>query len=301
MPVLSRVEGAAFVLISAHALAGKTTLAAGLAEAAKSHGKSVALLRLAGDENASADTALFSRLSAGRDAASADVVLTEAPAGDALSSLGVTGDARAVVVANYGVDAAEIAEYCRPLGHRLAGVVANKVPRRRIAALRAGIQAEGIGVLGLLPEDRLLASPTLTQVCAALEAETLFLNSSGEGALGRILIASISADPAQGYFAGFNANTVLVRSDKPDLQLAALNAGAACLIVTGSFPLLGYVLERAEDDEIPIIRTKKGTIEAFRTIETLYASAPFTGGVEKSRRVSELMGESNLGSLVSSA
>jgi BioD-like phosphotransacetylase family protein len=139
----------------------------------------------------------------------------------------------------------------------------------------------------VVTEERLLASPTLGEVARALAAETLFFDSRAEALLDNTLIAPISADPGQGYFARLGANSVIVRSDKPDLQLAALNAGATCLIVTGGLPILHYVRERAEADEIPIISTQMETLDAVKAIEELYAGTPFSGSREKMRRLDE--------------
>ena len=80
--------------------------------------------------------------------------------------------------------------------------------------------------------QRLCSATLPDQLSATVE----HLRDGGLQPLDRPLIATISADPGQGYFAGYDAKAVIVRSDKPDLQLAALNAGAACLILTGGLP-----------------------------------------------------------------
>ena len=249
-----------------------------------------AVSRLGSDGNAEADRALFATLSSSGQTV---IAITEASAGD-------TGaEGKAIVVADAKAPPGEIASFCAPLAGRLAGVVLNRVPQRRFAAVKAGAEGAGIKVICLLPEDRLLASPTLGDVADALTAETMFFDSNGERPLDRTLIASISADPGQGYFVRTGANTVIVRSDKPDLQLAALNAGASAMIVTGDLPILGYVLDRAEEDAIPLLRTKLDTVGAVKTIEELYASRRFAGGRDKLERAAELMGDVDLAALLS--
>lgn len=280
----------AFVLLAPKPLSGKTTIAAALAQRLEAGGKTVVLSRLGADANAAADKALFAAISSSPD--TAQVTLTEVAAGES-----GTGTDRAIVVADGTVAPEDIAAFCAPLAGKLAGVVLNRVPARRADAIRAEAEAAGLKVIGMAPEDRLLASPTLGEVAEALQAEKLFFNSSGQRLLDRTLIASIAADPGQGYFAG--ANTVIVRSDKPDLQLAALNAGANAMIVTGELPILSYVLNRAEEDTVPLLRTKLKTADAVKVIEDLYASQPFAGGAEKLRRAAELAGEIDLAALLS--
>ena len=287
----------ALVLVSPGALAGKTTLAAALAQRIKTQGRSVALLRLAGGDNAEADSGFFGRLGGTQEPSNADIVLMEAPAGDASAPLAAVGDARALVIADGSHPVEEIAQYCQTLGSAFAGLIINRAPQRRISALSASLEAAGVKPLALLPEDRILAAPTLGEVALALEAQTSFFDSNGSRTLDRTLVASISADPGQGYFASTQANTVIVRSDKPDLQLAAINAGAGCLIVTGGLPLLGYVLERAEEDEIPILRTQLDTIQTVQSIEALYGATPFSGGESRLRRLEELLSEIDISTL----
>jgi BioD-like phosphotransacetylase family protein len=280
------------VLLAPAALSGKTTIAAGLAQRLKAEGQAVSLSRGGEDASARVDAALFARIS---EEAQASIQLIEAPAAD---NSAAAAD-RAVVVADGGIAPGELAEFCRLLAGKLAGVVLNRVPARRSEDVRAGIEAAGLKVIGIVPEDRLLASPTLGEVAQALEAEKLFFNSGGDRPLDHTLIASISADPGQGYFSRTGADTVIVRSDKPDLQLAALNAGASAMIVTGDLPILGYVLERAEDDMIPLLRTKRETAETVRAIEGLYGAGPFSGGAEKLRRAAELVSAIDVSAIVS--
>ena len=86
---------------------------------------------------------------------------------------------------------------------------------------------------------------------------------------------------------------MIVRGDKPDLQLAALNAGAPCLILTGGQQTLSYVLDRCEEDEIPLLETSLETVAAVERIEGMFAAGPFTGG-HKIRGAAELLGDLEL-------
>jgi BioD-like phosphotransacetylase family protein len=281
---------AALVLLAPKPLSGKTTTAAALAERIKSEGKTLSITRLGDDANAAADKALFSRISAAADGA---ITLAEAAAGEQSLTEG-----HAIVVADAAVSAGEIAEFCGPLARKLAGVILNRVPARRAQQVKADVEGAGLTVLGLVPEDRLLASPTLAEVSRALDAEQTFFDSKSDRPLDRMLIAPISADPGQGFRADERRH-VIVRSDKPDLQLAALNAGVCAMIVTGDRPLLRYVMDRAEEDMVPLLRTKLETPAAVKVIEELYASKPFAGGPEKLTRAGELLGGIDLAGILS--
>src|SRR3990172_8532605 len=210
------------VLIAApESLSGKTTIAAALGRRLADSGKRVALWRLAGDTNAAADARLLAgpAFTAGRRpepveapalSVDADVSLVEAPAGDprgALASL----SARAVVVVAYADPLpADLPSFCGALGQSCAGVAIPRVPLRRLEATRAAAAAIGVRLLGLIPEDRTLAAPTLGVLAEALEAGGSPLNIAAETVIDRPLISSISADPPPGYFARYRPTAVIV-------------------------------------------------------------------------------------------
>jgi hypothetical protein len=184
------------------------------------------------------------------------------------------------------------------VGEALAGVVLN---RAHPSGGEAGAEYEGVAPLVVTPEDRQLAAPSLEAVAAALEAEVENAAENASRSLGRLIIASIAADPGQAYFDRTRADSVIVRSDKPDLQLAAINAGARCLIVTGDWPVLSYVRDRVAEDETPFLRTELDTKSAVEAVEALYGRAAFTADAEKLSRLDELFEGANLGSLFAAA
>ena len=282
----------ALLLVSPGPLAGKTAVAVGLAQGLRRRGQPSVLSRLPGDDHAEADTALFATLLRSSTDSSDGIRIIESPAGDPSASRDANPEALVLVVADGSRSLSTVLEYCRALGDRFAGLVLNKVPPKRAAALRIDARTAGVNLVAVVPEDRLLAAPVLRDVATALSASVEhFNNGTGLQPLDRPVIATISADPAQSYFAHYDASAVIVRSDKPDLQLAALNAGATCLIVTGGLPMLSYVLDRAEEDDIPLLRTGLDTIATVKAIEDLFAADPFQGGEAKVSRIAELLSE----------
>ena len=282
----------ALLLVAPEPLAGKTAVAVGLAQGLRRRGQTSVLIRLPGDDHAEADAALFATLGRSSSDSADGIRIIESPAGDPSASHDANPQARILVVADGSRPLSPVLEYCRALGDRFAGLVLNKTPLKRAEPLRTDAQTAGVNLLAVVPEDRLLAAPVLRDVATALSASVEhFNNGTGLRPLDRPVIATISADPGQGYFAGYDASAVIVRSDKPDLQLAALNAGATCLILTGGLPILSYVLDRAEEDEIPLLRTGLDTIATVKVIEDLFAADPFQGGDAKVSRIAELLSE----------
>lgn len=276
---------ATIALLSPGPLAGKTTIAAALAQFGD-----VQLTRSGADENAEADRKLFATLS--KEGAAHTII--ELPAGEKSVEVG----AKTVVVARGDTPIDEVTAFCKEAGE-IADVALNRAPVKRAQRLREAYEAASMKLLATVPEDRVLAAPLLSDVITAIRGEASYLeNGAGSRVIDNPVVASISSDPGQGYFLRESPSAVIVRSDKPDLQLAALNAGAPALIITGSLPILGYVTERAEADEIPLVRTLFDTIQTVNSIEDLFGALPFSGSGDKLRRVRELLADSELPSLI---
>jgi BioD-like phosphotransacetylase family protein len=303
MPVL--------LVSSLRPLVGKTAVSAGIAQRLGHDGYRLTLARLATaepDEGAQADARCFASLPLSAEkrshplsleevaelvkgTSSSDAVLVVElpvgfPQGEAARALGGV-----VVLIERSADltAGKVAALQKEIGQAFAGLVLTAVPRARAAPIAGTLAQKGMPILALLPEDRLLSSPSIGEMAQALQAETLFADGRTEEVIERVTIASISADPGQGYFARFDRQAVVVRCDKPDLQLAALNADSRCLILSGGQMPLAYVSERAEAEGVPLLITGKDTVTAVQALEDLYLKSRF--GHQKAERIGQLMAE----------
>ena len=272
-------------------LSGKTTVAVACARALAKSGTNVSLERAGDDANAESDRRLFGSLGS----ASGDAKIVEVPAGDPSAALTEHDGARVLIVATPETTA-EASALAKSVGDALAGVVLNRGRRSDDAS-----DHEGVAALAVIPEDRQLAAPSLEAVVEALKAEAENVAEDGPRSLGRLVIASIAADPGQAYFDRTRAESVIVRSDKPDLQLAAINAGAQCLIVTGDLPVLSYVRERVVEDETPFLRTALDTKAAVEAVEGLYGATAFSADADSLSRLDELFAGADLSALFASA
>jgi hypothetical protein len=289
---------AGLVIASSRPLSGKTTLAAGIAGRLKAADAEVLISRTGEDANAAHDAGLFA--AAGVMPAGAGVLaITECEAGDPGRILTDHAGSRVIIVATPADAPEEMVAYVRSSGP-VVGVVVNRVPAKSVAAMSAAYESAGVRPLAVIPEDRVLAAPTVGQVAAALGAQGEHITPNTGRVLDHLVIASIAADPGQTYFTRTEAEAVIVRSDKPDLQLAALNAGAGCLIVTGGLPVLSYVLERVEDEEIPLLSTELDTRQTVAVIEALFGTAPFEGD-KKLKQIDSLISEIDVNALIERA
>lgn len=261
------------IVASSEARAGRSLVAAALAYRMGRAGKPVTLARLTGDASADGDAKAFAALegvtSPGRalalDAAKAlgaNLVL-EAPPGS-VASVASALNGRVLVVGE-GAGAAP--------ADSLVGRVLSRVPaaQTRAAAGRPG-------VLAALPEDAVLAAPSLADIAAAVEGRWLAGDASGAG-IGGVMVGTVASDAASPYFDARAAKCVVTRFDKVDVQLAALQGDVACLVITGGGEPSPYLVDRVRSlgDGVALLLASGSTVETMRAIEPLYGLSRFEG------------------------
>ena len=255
--------------------AGATTVAVGLAHRLAAAGRSVRLERLAGDPRAVADAAVFASL----DVAASSGAPVEA------ARITNTTDAVTVVEAPAGIDASALAQQ---LGARLVLVGRDATAAPAGATVVLNHTAE-IGALRL-PEDRLLAAPTVGRLIEASGAAVLVRSAEGEAAVcENLVIGAISHDSADTYFQRFARRAVITRAERVDIGLAAMLTGSECLILTGGHEPSPYLLDRASSTrQTTLLLAPGGTVETMRDVEGTFGTASFSGEA-KVERIADLM------------
>jgi hypothetical protein len=177
---------------------------------------------------------------------------------------------------------ADVASAAQALGEAFAGVVIVRQPERARARVTSAVEARSLPLLGVLPEDRLLAHPTVRELAEALHASRLVDSGDEEEAVEYIMLGPISSDPGQPYFMSHPHKAVINRAEKMDLHLAALATEPACLILTGGAlnPTTGpYLLDRVAGSglEISVLLCQEGTVRAVELVDDLYTRTRFAG------------------------
>ena len=222
-------------------------------------------------------------------ASTADVVLVEGPslltadgersrvAGALLDSI----EAKVLLVAGYGpgTTAESVLELCEPLGQRLTGVLLNGVTRYRGQQVRqdleAAIAAGGQRVVGAIPEERLLVAATVEQVAEHMKAEWVLGREWADRLAESYLIGANVMDSAVEYFGRTEGKAVIVRGDRPDLQLAALATPLSCLLMTGGHRPNQYVYYEAQRGDVPLLILQEGTLAAAEALGRVVESSNF--------------------------
>ncbi len=164
------------------------------------------------------------------------------------------------------------------LGGSLLGVVINAVDPEMNDALEARVQPflarEGIPVLGWLPKDELLEAVEVGVLAEMLGAKLLTGGKFSDRLVMRFFIGAMQVGHAHRFFSGVRDFGCIVGGDRPDLQLAAIEGGAACLILTGNLYPGEIILSRAEEHEVPVMVARDDTYVVAQHLERIVPSVP---------------------------
>jgi len=198
--------------------------------------------------------------------------------------------ARVIVVEPYSAELAETdlsAKY-RGFGESLLGVVVNKVPAGRLEALSEQLSS-GV-VLGVLPEDRVLFGLTVGEIAERVDGEILNDAGKSKEVVESFMLGAMVVDEGSLYYGRKANKAAVLRGDRPDMQLAALETSTRCLVLSGGVAPTYPVLTSARDKGIPIILTNGDTDSVVSTLEMALGKPRFNQP-KKLPRLLQIMGK----------
>jgi len=200
-------------------------------------------------------------------------------------------EAKVIIVLRYSstLGVSKIVQIAEKLGQPM-GVVINFVPESKIETARLELTAlfneAGIKVLGVIPEVRSLLGVSAKDLAQALNGEILTSPEKTDEIVENIMVGAMTVDSGVMYFNRKENKAVVVRGERADIQLAALETPTKCLIVTNNVKPLPFVIIRAQEKHVPIIMVKQDSSAAIVGIEEALAKASF-----RSRRKLEMFGK----------
>lgn len=190
-------------------------------------------------------------------------------------------DSGAVIVLRYSraLALSKVAEAGQRLGRKLLGVVVNFAPRSKIEQIKddleTSFQKEGVRVLGVLPEERALLGVSVAELAEALSGEIVTHPEAKGEIIENIMIGALSPDPATYYFSHKANKAAVIRGERADMQLAALQTSTKCLVLTGNIPPASIIINEAENKRVPIIVVKQNVASTVTGIEEALKQAKF--------------------------
>jgi len=315
----------ALYITSSQAGAGKTLLCAGLGKHLKGKGKKVGffkpLVAAIKSKAVDSDTAFIKRIlslkepvedlcpviggegklagkvkqaytkvARGKDIVIIEGVWRQRPGGEPVESsyeVARALEAKVIVVEGYSPDLfkTNLADKYQGFGEHLLGVVINKVPVSRVEEVRG---LGGVEVLGIIPEDRTLLGLTVAELAELIEGK--IVNDAGKSAelVENYMLGALSVDSGLDYFGRKDNKAVVVKGERPDMQLAALETPTKCLIISGDGSPIHDVSHSAEGKGIPVIVTDEDTASVMDSVERALGMTKFNQE-KKLPRLAEVM------------
>ncbi len=218
-----------------------------------------------------------------------DVLIMESPAGlqgNKVAELATTtllekigGKAVLVVCYDTGYRNQELVQFAKKLGDKLIGLVINRVPEAKATSVQkeAGdyLKTENIALLGIIPESRALMGASIAEITSAIGGELLTFKEKKGELVENVMLGAMTPDSGKDYFSRLKNKAVVTRSERADMQLAALDTPVKCLIISGGKPTTS-VMVKADDKKVPLIVVDKDIQEIVGGIEQALAAARFT-------------------------
>ncbi len=289
-------------VVSSEEAAGKTAVCAGLGRNLRSEGRKVGYLELLGADKGNGDAVFMKRVldlpeaveslclppgdvkkiketvdgvSRGRD-----VIIVEGMLGQSAVEIARALNARVIAVEAYSGQASSFIDSYKGFGESLLGVVLNKVPVSQLKRVQdefsKQIGATGVNILGVLPEDRVLFAITVGELADGIQGKILNNVDKSAELVENFMLGAMVVDSGLDYFGRKSHKAAVVRQDRPDMQLAALETSTRCLVLSGSQePPVYNVLEKAENRGIPIISTENTITDVVANIEDALSQGRF--------------------------
>ena len=172
-------------------------------------------------------------------------------------------------------------------------IIYNKIPKYRSTYIKANIEPklrkQNLDILAEIPEIRTLSAISVNQIQNYLNGEYI-VQTNENNLIENFLIGTPAMDSGKEYYKSQTNPAVIVRADRPDIQMAAIYQDVSCLIVTGDSIPADYSIYEAQEREIPIIAVKSNTIETAKNInKILNISNPYHN--QKIKKLSALISD----------
>jgi hypothetical protein len=290
-------------ILASQPLAGKTTAAAAVGRGLTVAGARVRLVRAGSGEAASEDALTFAEMlfasspgqpveARGIVAAPGETIVLETDAGAP-----ALADAMGILVVKKTMSDAD-RSLGRDLGDRLLGSIATDVAPAAVESVARDLTNAGLRPLALLPEDRVLAAPSVGEIKDALGARVLYPGENERETVEDVLIAPVYADPARPHFRRFQSKAVLAPFNKTDLHLIAIETQAACLVITGGRDPSPYVVDRAQGENTTVLLAPHATAQTLNALSDVWLTSRFRGERKADAAFAHLQGRLDFAALL---
>jgi BioD-like phosphotransacetylase family protein len=197
-----------------------------------------------------------------------DIVLVE----NSNLNAAIEAAARVIPVVSYLelIDGAAI-NTCKVYAQQIAGIVINKVPASQMHDVwtekTVPLKLAGINILGVLPEDRALLTFNLRELAELIDGKIMNDSGKTEEIPTSFMLGAMTVDSGIPYFNRMSNKVAVIRSERPDMQMAALQTSILAMVITGEKSMIPQVQNLAEDKKVPVILTRHDCMAVANIVE----------------------------------
>ena len=161
---------------------------------------------------------------------------------------------------------------------RLIGFIVNGVWKYQKNVLIQDVSNRELSkeILAVLDQDRFFMSNTIENVSKSLTTKKIIGEYNLNKIIENYLIGGFILDWGPEYFSSKENVALIVRGDRPDLQLSAIQSETiAVIIATTNITPVEYVIHEAKRLEIPILVVEENTEEAIEKLSNSIDSFKF--------------------------
>jgi len=185
-------------------------------------------------------------------------------------------DARILLVDLFrdGITAIDSFLYVKELlGDRLIGGVINRVAPEKIDFVRKKVLPfladREVDILGVIPEDRTLSAISVRHLTNILCGSVICAEHRLDELVENFMVGAMSPEHALFYFQRQKNIAVITGGDRPDIQLAALEASVKGVFLTGGFHPNDIIVARAVEREVPLISVDQDTFSVVQRFDSM--------------------------------
>jgi uncharacterized protein len=160
------------------------------------------------------------------------------------------------------------------LKQHLLGVIFNMVPESRLALVNAQytrfLERSGVGTYGAIAQNSRLSAVSVAEIVEALDGTYVCCEQYGDRLVETYMIGAMSPEHALRYFQLTPNKVVIVGGDRAEVILAALDTPTVAVVLTGKYVPSASVLERAEENGVPLVSVDVDTVTAADGMRRLF-------------------------------
>lgn len=190
-------------------------------------------------------------------------------------------EAQILVVVGYkpNLTAENLVPFKTKFGNRLIGFIINGLTRYRKTTyetdLMPTMKTLDLVPLGAVPEDRIFLGVTVEELKSHLGGRYVTSTRADNELVKSVMVGGLGMDSGATYFGLRENKAVVVRGDRPDIQMSALETSTACMVLANGIHPIEYVVNEAELEGVPLISVESTTVNTMTSMERLLERSQF--------------------------